>query len=61
MSSRLFRTFLSVPIPSEISRLQKTLKSTINETRSKISWVKDGNIHLTIKFIGDTPEDEVKK
>lgn len=61
MSKRLLRTFLSVPVPDEIMGLQKILKSTINEKEGRIRWVKDGNIHLTLKFIGDTPEDDVKK
>lgn len=61
MSKRLLRTFLSIPVPEEITVLQNTLKSTIVEKKARISWVKDGNIHLTLKFIGDTPEDEVKK
>ncbi len=61
MSKRLLRTFLSIPVPNEITYLQNKLKLTIVEKKAKISWVKDGNIHLTLKFIGDTPEDEVKK
>lgn len=61
MSKRLLRTFLSVPIPDEIIELQKILKSTINEKEGRIRWVRGGNIHLTLKFIGATPEDEVKK
>lgn len=61
MSKRLLRTFLSIPVPDEITALQDKLKSTIIEKKVRISWIKKGNIHLTLKFIGDTPEDEISQ
>ena len=59
MSNLLLRTFLSVPVPSEIVKLQKELKTVVNNHGAKVNWVQNDNIHLTLKFIGDTPEDDV--
>lgn len=61
MSKRLIRTFLSVPIPNKVHSLRDKLQNTVNTHGSKISWIRKGNIHLTLKFIGDVPEDDVEK
>ena len=36
------------------------LQSTIHSKGAKIKWVKDGNMHLSLKFIGHTPESSVE-
>ena len=59
MSERLIRTFLSVPISGEVHSLRDKLQNTINADGTKIGWIRKGNMHLTLKFIGDTPEDDV--
>ena len=59
MSNRLLRTFLSVPVPSAVVKLQKELKTVVNNHGAKVNWVRSDNIHVTLKFIGDTPEDDV--
>ncbi len=61
MSDRLLRTFLSIPVPPEIHALRDKLQDSVNSQGAKISWIRKGNIHLTMKFIGDTPEDDVDK
>ena len=59
MSNRLIRTFLSVPVPSAVVKLQKELKTVVNNHGAKVNWVRSDNIHVTLKFIGDMPEDDV--
>ena len=59
MSNRLLRTFLSVPVPSTVVKLQKELKTVVNNHGAKVNWVRSDNIHVTLKFIGDMPEDDV--
>ncbi len=61
MSDRLIRTFLSIPVPGEVHALRDKLKNTVNTLGAKVSWIRKGNIHLTLKFIGDTPEDDVDR
>ncbi len=60
MNKRLLRTFISIPVPPAIIPLQKKLQPTINAHSREIRWIPSGNLHLTLKFIGDTPEDDVK-
>ena len=52
------RCFIAIEIPetiqNQLARIQETLRSQIQ----KASWVKPGNIHLTLKFLGDVdPHD----
>jgi len=61
MSRRLIRTFLSIPIPGEVHSLMDTLQNTVKSNGSKIGWIRKGNIHLTLKFVGDIPENDVDR
>ena len=50
------RCFIAIEIPetiqSKLARIQGTLRNHIQ----KASWVKPGNIHLTLKFLGDVDQ-----
>ena len=35
------------------------LKTTIDTRGIKIRWIQDGNMHLTLKFIGNTTEESI--
>ena len=59
MNESLMRTFISVSLPREIVNIKKMLQSTINSKGAEIKWVRDGNMHLTLKFIGHAPETSV--
>jgi len=56
MSERLIRTFISIPIPKDVRSKKNMLYSTLEGSPSKINWVKNEQLHLTIKFLGNTPE-----
>lgn len=53
------RTFVAVEIPStlqeEIGELQRELK----KAGERVSWTKTSNIHLTLKFLGNVPAEEI--
>ena len=59
MSEKLIRTFISVSVPKEIVIIKEMLKSTLDSKGARIRWVRDGNMHLTLKFIGSTTEEYV--
>ena len=59
MADSLLRTFISVSLPREIVNIKKMLQSTIHSKGAEIKWVRDGNMHLSLKFIGHTPETSV--
>ena len=53
------RTFIAINVPpavlDTIARIQNRFKSL----GFHASWVKPGNIHLTLKFLGDTDPDRI--
>ena len=61
MSEKLIRTFLSIPVPLEVRAKKNMLYSTLEESPAKINWVKNVQLHLTIKFLSHTPESIIEK
>ena len=55
------RTFIAVKIEPnpELLRLVKHLKETFE--KEKIKWVEENNLHLTLKFLGDTSPLQVEQ
>ena len=53
------RAFIAIEVPadiqSELAAIQQDLKSVTNSAR----WVAPESIHLTLKFIGETPEHRI--
>ena len=56
MIEKLLRTFLAVPVPDEVRSKKNMLYSTLEGSPAKINWVKNIQLHLTLKFLGYTPE-----
>lgn len=54
------RTFIAVPVPISTDFTNKidALKSELS--REKIRWVKSFQMHITLAFLGDTSEDNVR-
>lgn len=59
MHDRLVRTFISVPVPDQVNSIKNRLKNEFYKQKSMIKWEKDDNVHLTLKFIGDMPEQDI--
>ena len=56
--SQPIRCFIAIEIPEPIQEQLVRIQGTLRKQISKASWVKPGNIHLTLKFLGDVdPED----
>ncbi len=55
------RTFIAIELPAEIQAgLSQVLKQLSPSTKA-VRWVQAGNIHLTLKFLGDTAVDKVEQ
>ncbi len=50
------RTFIAIEITEEIRNKIGELQNILKGLGGRISWTKPGNIHLTLKFLGDTDE-----
>ncbi len=57
---KLLRLFVAVDIPNDVrealSRLHTDLKRL---DLSRLRWVRPESVHLTLKFLGDTPAEKV--
>ena len=58
MIDKIYRTFISVPISKEVMSKKTMLYSTIDRTKGDINWVRNNHLHLTVKYLGNTPESE---
>ena len=61
MNEKLKRTFLCFPVPMEVRSKKNMLYSTLEGSPAQINWVKNDNLHLTLKFIGFTTESQISK
>ena len=59
MTEKLLRTFLAVPVPRDVSSKKNMLYSTLENVDGDINWVKNAQLHLTMKFLGHTPESTI--
>ena len=57
------RSFIAIEIPEEIkkaiSSIQNELKKSLGKV-SNISWARPETTHLTLKFLGDVPEEKIR-
>ena len=55
------RLFLAINLPSDIKKklAELVLKLQKNNKNKPIKWVEDENFHLTLHFLGDTPEEKI--
>lgn len=55
----MMRLFIAMPLPEKIEESLAKVIFDLKQTRSKVKWVAPKNIHLTLKFLGDTDEQKV--
>ena len=55
------RSFLAFPISSELKESLGHILHDLQQTRADVKWVGLGNIHLTLKFLGDIEETDLEK
>ena len=53
------RLFLAIDIPPRAREIITTVQNRFKTLGFKISLVRPGNIHLTLKFLGGTPLEQV--
>ncbi len=60
MKQRLIRTFVGISVPNAVKNVKQMLISTMEEEKAEVRWVKHSNLHLTVKFLGFTPENHIE-
>jgi len=53
------RTFIALDMPPEIKTALANYVRPLKSLRGRVSWVKPENLHLTLKFLGDTPANRI--
>lgn len=52
------RAFIAFELPPEITRLAADLQACLQRRGLKLRWVRPGNIHLTLRFLGEIPSEQ---
>jgi 2'-5' RNA ligase len=60
-SGLIMRTFIAIELPDAVHAALEDLKSGLRDAGVRASWVKGGNIHLTLRFLGDIDEDQAAR
>lgn len=55
------RTFIAVELTEELKKKIEELQVPLKKINVDVSWVKPGNVHATLKFFGEVPEDKIEK
>lgn len=53
------RLFVAIELPEEIKAALTTLQQSLREARADVAWAKPDNLHLTLKFLGETPSERI--
>jgi len=57
----LMRLFIACEIPEKIKENLEYFQGRLKNKEDKIKWVEKDNLHLTMKFIGESDENSVEK
>ena len=55
----MLRVFIAFELPSPIVQNLETLTRELKQDGLKLRWVKPNNIHLTLKFLGEVPQQDI--
>nr|MBN2278537.1 RNA 2',3'-cyclic phosphodiesterase [candidate division Zixibacteria bacterium] len=53
------RLFIASPLTNEVEEMLGKAIFVLKQKRTRVNWVAPKNIHLTLKFLGDTDEAQV--
>ena len=55
----MIRTFIALTIPEEVKAVIVSAMSELKAKNHAVRWVKPEGLHITLKFLGDIPEEAV--
>src|SRR3989338_7594585 len=55
----IIRTFIAIELDFEIQKYLSSLQDQLKKAGADVKWVNPRNIHLTMKFLGDTPVGKI--
>ena len=61
MSDKIMRVFLGFDLPREVPHRAAGLRTLVKDPGRAVRWVKGTDIHLTVRFLGATPQQAVNE
>lgn len=55
------RAFIAIELPANIKDFLSRLENKLKTTGADVKWVSPGNIHLTLKFLGEINAETIEK
>ena len=55
----MIRAFLAIELPDSLRPGLALVQEELKRSRAEVRWVPPGNIHLTLKFFGNVPDEEI--
>ncbi|MFA5085662.1 MAG: RNA 2',3'-cyclic phosphodiesterase, partial [Candidatus Omnitrophota bacterium] len=55
------RAFIAIELSEEIRKSLAQIEAHLKYSAADVKWVETGNIHLTLKFLGDITEESCEK
>lgn len=55
------RSFIAIEIPLPLQEKMGDLQTKLKSSGADVKWVRPGNIHLTLKFLGSVAEETINK
>jgi len=59
--SKLVRSFIAVNLPVELKEEIERATAPLRASGADVKWVVARNLHITLKFLGYVPEEDLKK
>ncbi|MCL6634338.1 MAG: RNA 2',3'-cyclic phosphodiesterase [Peptococcaceae bacterium] len=56
---RQMRLFVAINLPEPVKQVLGSFVGELRRLTSDARWVEQGNLHLTLKFLGNVPEEQV--
>lgn len=60
LKHQTIRTFIAIEIPTAIQEKLIEIQTDLAKFVGRVSWVKRGNIHITLKFLGDVQANQIE-
>jgi len=55
------RLFIALDIPEEVKRKVEEIQGKLKKAEADVKWVEPQNLHFTLKFLGEVPEERVEE
>ncbi|MEW6170134.1 MAG: RNA 2',3'-cyclic phosphodiesterase [Candidatus Omnitrophota bacterium] len=54
------RAFIGISLPEDIQKYLKSIQELLKKSRDDVKWIEPGNIHLTLKFLGEITQEQTQ-